>query len=81
MYGCAWHRDRGEHVCGNTLRVRREALEGRVGFRVDGLLEVVLETNPPPQEGWGGGLCGSGGAIQPGRTRLPRRGIPLNCAA
>ena len=29
-YGCGWHRDRGEAVCGNGLRVPRAELEARV---------------------------------------------------
>jgi site-specific DNA recombinase len=29
-YGCGWHRDRGEDVCRNNLRVARLALEERV---------------------------------------------------
>jgi hypothetical protein len=48
-------------LCGRRLQV---APDPDRGFRVDGLLEVVLETNPPPQEGRGGGLWGSGGTMR-----------------
>jgi hypothetical protein len=40
MYGCGWRRDRGEHVCRNSHRVPRQALEDRV-------LGAIRDSSPP----------------------------------
>jgi len=49
----------------------------RAGFRVEGLLEVVLEAKPPARETRTGGACGSGGVLFP---RERRRDAAWRCA-
>jgi DNA invertase Pin-like site-specific DNA recombinase len=38
LYGCGWHRDRGDSVCANTLRIPQAELEERVLGGVMGVL-------------------------------------------